>query len=107
MNTLNIEKNESIFCDTGNDPLLRAIEKYSKHPSILKIKLYFKNSTEFSFVPMDKDVIAKETKALDTKKAVPQDDVPVKILKLNNDYFLSICLRFLMKALKRPVLQTN
>ena len=62
-------------------------KKYSKHPSILRIKQYFKNPTEFSFVPVDKDVIAKEIKNLNTKKAAPQDDIPVKILKLNNDIF--------------------
>ena len=87
VNTLNIEKNESIFGDTGDetDPLLRTIKKYSKHPSISRIKQYFKNPTEFSFVPVDKDVIAKEIKNLDTKKAAPQDDIPVKILKLNTE----------------------
>ena len=87
VNTINIEKDESMFCDTGDetDPLLHAIKKYSKHPSILRIKQYFKNSTESFFVPVDKDVIAKEIKNLDTKKAAPQDDIPVKILKLNND----------------------
>ena len=78
-----------IFCDTRDetDPLLRAIKKYSKHSSILRIKQYFENSTEFSFVPVDKDVIVKEIKNLDTKKGAPQDDIPVKILKLNNDMF--------------------
>ena len=45
------------------------------------------NLTEFSFVPVDKDVIAKEIKNLNTKKAAPQDDIPVNILKLNNDIF--------------------
>ena len=87
VNTLNIEKDESIFCDMGDeiDPLLRAMKKYSKHPSILRIKQYFKYSTEFSFVPVEKDVIAKEIKNLNTEKAPPQDDIPVKILKLNND----------------------
>ena len=57
-NTLNIEKDESIFCDTGDetDALLRATNKYSKHPSILRIKQYFKNPTEFVSVPVDKDV---------------------------------------------------
>ena len=57
-NTLNIEKDESIFCDTEDetDALLRATKKYSKHPSILRIKQYFKNPTEFVFVPVDKDV---------------------------------------------------
>ena len=63
------------------------MQRYSKHPSILRIKQYFKNPTEFSFVPVDKDVIAKEIKNLNTKKAAPQDDIPVKILKLNNDIF--------------------
>ena len=89
VNTLNIEKDGSIFCDAGDktNPLLRAIKKYSKHPCILRIKQYFKYPTEFSFVPVNKDVIAKEIKNLDTKKAVPQDDIPVKILKLNNDIF--------------------
>ena len=53
VNTLNIEKDESIFCDTRGeaDPLLRATKNYSKYPSI---KQYFKNRTEFSFVPVDK-----------------------------------------------------
>ena len=86
MTTLNTEKDESIFCDTGDetDPLLRAIKKFSKPPSILRIRQYFKNPTEFSFVPVDKDVIEKENKNLNTKKAVPQDDITVKMLKLNN-----------------------
>ena len=66
VHTLNIEKDDSIFCDTGDetDPLLRAIKKYSKHPSILRIKQYFKNRNECSFVPVDKDVIAKEIKEI-------------------------------------------
>ena len=78
VHTLNIEKDDSIFCDTGDetDPLLRAIKKYSKHPSILRIKQSFKNPTEFTCVPdKDKDVIAKEIKSLNSKKAAPQDDI--------------------------------
>ena len=88
MTTLNTEKDESIFCDTGDetDPLLRAIKNIA-NISILRIKQYFKNLTEFSFVPVDKDVIPKKIKNLNNKKAAPQDDIPVKILKLNNDMF--------------------
>ena len=87
VNFFNIEKDESIFCDTRDetDPLLRAIKKYSKHPSVLRVKQFFKNPTEFSFVPVDKDVIEKEIKNLDTKKTAPKNGIPVKILKLNND----------------------
>ena len=64
---------------------MRAIKKYSKHPSVLRVKQFFKNPTEFSFVPVDKDVIEKEIKNLDTKKTAPKNGIPVKILKLNND----------------------
>ena len=70
VDALNIEKDERIFCYMGKKtgPILRAIKKYSKYPSILRINQYFKNLTEFSFVPLDKDIIAKETKNLDTKR---------------------------------------
>ena len=51
------------------------------------IKQHIKNPTEFSFAPVDKDVIANEIKNLNTRKAAPQDDIPVKILKLYNDIF--------------------
>ena len=46
-----------------------------------------KNPAKFSFVLVDKDVITKEIKNLDTKKAASQDDILVKMLKLNNDIF--------------------
>ena len=36
---------------------------------------------------IDKDVITKEIKNFDTKKGAPQDDIPVKILKLTIDIF--------------------
>ena len=67
-NTLNIEKDENIFCEKGDetDSLLHAIRKYSKHLSILRIKQYFKSPNECSFVPVDKDVIAKDIKDLNT-----------------------------------------
>ena len=51
------------------------------------IKQYFKNPTEFSFVPLDKDIILKEIKNFNTKKPPLQDDTPIKILKLYNDIF--------------------
>ena len=40
VNTLNIEKDESVLCDTGSeiDPVKVAIKEYKKHRSILRIK---------------------------------------------------------------------
>ena len=55
---------------------------------------------------MDKDVIAKEIKHLDAKKAVHQDDIPVKILKLNNDIFCQYLSQISTKVLRRSVFQT-
>ena len=46
------------------------------------------NETDPLKISVDKD-IAKEIKNLDPKKAVPQDDIPIKLLKLNH-----ICLIF-------------
>ena len=56
--SLNIEKVESIFCNTGDetDPLLPMQKNPSKHPTILRIKQYFKDPAKFSFVPVNKDV---------------------------------------------------
>ena len=83
------------------------IKKYSKHLSILMIKQYFKNTTEFHFVTVDKDIEVKEIKNLDTKKAVRQDDISVKTFKLNNDTFSQYFLRFFMKVLKQLIFQTK
>ena len=55
---------------------------------------------------MDKDVIAKEIKHLDAKKAVHQGDIPVKILKLNNDIFCQYLSQISTKVLRRSVFQT-
>ena len=63
----------------------RQWKKYSKYPSILTVKRYFKNQTEFSLVPVDKDFTTKGINNLNTKKAAPRSDIPVKMLKLNND----------------------
>ena len=84
---------------------MHVINKYIKHPSILKIKQYFnfKNPTEFSFVPVDKDVIAKEIKNLNTKKAAPQDDIAVNILKPNND----ILSQYLSQIVNQSIEEAN
>ena len=87
VNTLNIKKDEGTSWGMGDEPnaLLHGTKKYSKHSNILRIKQDFKSPSEFSFVLVDKDIILKEIKELDTKKVVQQDDIPGKILLSNND----------------------
>ena len=53
------------------------------------MKNYFIILTEFYLVPADRDVLANEIKNLETKKAASQDDILVKILKLNNNIIFS------------------
>ena len=52
---------------------------------------------------MGRDVIAKEIKNLDTEKAVPQDDIPVKILRLKND----ILSQYLSQLFKESIETAN
>ena len=59
------------------------MQRYGKDPSILRIKQYFKNPTEFSFVAVDKDIIAKEIKNLDTKRAALKE-IPSQDMKANS-----------------------
>ena len=105
VNTLNIEKDEGIFCDMGDEPnaLLHRIKKYSKHSNILRIKQDFKSPTEFSFLLVDKDIIAKEIKELDTKKVAQQDDIPGKILKSNNDILSQYLSQVFNEILNQPI----
>ena len=85
-----IDRDESTLYDTGHetDPLMHAVKKFNKHPNIFRIRKSFKYPTEFSFVlQVDKDIVAKEIKNLNPKKATPQDDMLVKLLKMNSDVF--------------------
>ena len=56
-----------------------------KNPIILRIKQLVKNPKEFYFVTLDEDLIVEEIQNLNLEKVVPQDDIPIKILKLNKD----------------------
>ena len=84
---LKITINENIISDTNgiDDPVLKAIEKYKKHPSILAIKKISKNI--FSFQKVSYEDIIKETQNLDASKACQDTDVPTKIIKNNSDIF--------------------
>ena len=85
---MKITINENIISDTNeiDDPVLKAIEKYKKHPSILAIKKISKNNI-FSFQKVSYEDIIKEIQNLDASKACQDTDVPTKIIKNNSDIF--------------------
>ena len=85
---LKITINEDILSDTKDtdDPILIAIKKYKKHPSIRAIKDISKNNT-FSFQKVSYEKALKEIQKLDARKACQNTDVSTKIIKNNSDIF--------------------
>ena len=83
--SLNIDYFEHFSFDCvfseNEDPVLNAIEKYSKHPSILKIKEYYPQTTTFSFQETSLEIVYKLVVNLDTSKSSPIESVPARILK--------------------------
>ena len=69
------------------DPVLRAIMKYRKHPSINPIRPFSQHNSSFHFSPVDKNSVLKEIKGLNANKAVQDTDILVKILKENANFF--------------------
>ena len=71
---------------THPDPILRAIETYKNHSSVLKIKAFMRNrNLSFSFSYTTKENISKALKNLDQKKACQGNDIPVKMIKFSDD----------------------
>ena len=66
-----------------SDPFIKAIMKYSAHPSVITIKenCTFKSNFNFSFV--EKLDILKEIKVLQSNKAIQNTDIPTELIKDN------------------------
>ena len=91
---LNITINDDhILKTSSSDPVWASIERFSKHPSILNIKKRMGNiSPKFKFQYVDQNQISK-IQNLNSKKAMQQNDIPVKLLKENNDSFSYVIYR--------------
>ena len=83
--TLKIDR--PILSDLSDDPVLNAIENFSHHTSVLKIKEARDSSDCFSFKLVTIEDICKEILALDASKATQRDDIPTKIIKNNSGIF--------------------
>ena len=78
-----------------DDPTLKAIAKWRNHPSILTIASEYKNRANFSFNFVSKEDVLTEIKVLDVSKAIQESDVPVRIIKANENFFAeAICFYF-------------
>ena len=88
--TQNLKLDSNLVKITENlnisDPVLKAIKKYEKHSSIIKIKQKMKNKNmSFSFTFVTKETILNELRKLNPKEACQEKDVPVKTIKENSD----------------------
>ena len=80
------ENNDNISGTEGIlDPIEKSIQKYSNHPSILRIKNRFVNADSFTFNPVSLEEMGTEIKRLNPKKATTFKNIPPKILKNNSD----------------------
>ena len=69
-----------------SDPVTKAIKKYEKHPSAIKMKEKVKNKNmSFSFNFVTKETILNEFLKLNPKKVCQESDIPVKLIKENLD----------------------
>ena len=69
------------------DPIMRILENYQDHPSVLKIKEVNSENTSFSFKHTDIHTVMKEIHNLNESKISPFDSIPPKVLKQNCNLF--------------------
>ena len=71
--------------ETFNDPILAAIKKYEKHPSIIKIAENIETNEVFKFSPVSCKDVVEVVKSLDISKATTSRNIPTKVFKQNFD----------------------
>ena len=98
--TLKIDKDKQFLVETNDlfDPVLKAVKKYSAHPSILRIKDKMNNNV-FSFRRVTCEEILNEINSLDTSKSTQSEDIPFKIVKDNTDIFANFILQNFNKCI--------
>ena len=99
-NTLKIDKYKQFLVETNDvfDPVLKAIKKYSAHPSILSIKEKMSNNV-LSFRKVTYEEILNEINSLGTSKSTQSEDIPFKIIKDNADIFANFILQSFNKCI--------
>ena len=94
LNISNYENCDSL-AENIDDPTLKAIAKWGNHPSILAIAPEYKYKANFSFNFVSKEDVLTEIKILDVLKAIQENDILVKIIKANENFFaVAICFYF-------------
>jgi len=85
---------------TSCDPILKAIDNYNMHPSILKIRERSKNNQSFSFETLERADVLKEILKLNSTKACQESDIPTRVIKENSEIFADFLLSPLNNTIK-------
>ena len=87
VSSLGIEDNKSLLnnVDDLEDPVQKAIHKFKDHPSICETKKNESVENIFNFKKIDAKVMLAELRALNPKKSGTSQDIPVRILKQEED----------------------
>ena len=91
MKILDIKKASGTHVNEDSDPVDMALNTYVNHSSILKIKEYFNEHTEFNCLDLIPNDIAKEIKNVDNSKKCTFKNITPKSIK----EALDICSPFL------------
>ena len=83
----------------ATDPVGNVLDKFTNHPSILKIKKHYRHDCSFHFLKVNPNVVDIEIRALDPKKAAADKDIPSEILRTASD----ICLEPLTKIVNNCI----
>ena len=91
VSSLGIEDNKSLLnnVDDLDDPVQKAIHKFKDHPSICEIKKNVSVENIFNFKKIDTKVMLAELRALNPKKSGTFQDIPVRILKQEEEIVVS------------------
>ena len=93
-------KDNSVNVEQINDPIMKIVEGFKNHPSILSIKNQKKDDYKFSFRPIEKQDIVEEILNMDCSKASRNTDIPTKIIKMNVELFTDFLFDGLNKSLQ-------
>ena len=83
------QREDNLHIRLSSNPVLHATMKYRNHPSINTVRQYCRAQRfpSFYFSAVDKNAVRKEIIKLSNKKATQDTDIPVKILKGNEEFF--------------------
>ena len=89
---LNIKKVENtvLISEHREDPIFKAIHKYSKHPSIITINENSASEMRFSFNTATQLGVVDVINDFDVRKATSHRNIPSKTFKQNIDLYLDI-----------------